>query len=294
MSRRNRQEKEAKETLDRVTARCPMKREETAASCAGSTIENGVTDMVIPSKDMSLACFKMSDSSDRVPRPSNGETEEDSYSDGETKALFHRLCYTEDVLSALPNRTWGIHVSEVPEKRVVVSTLVMQETHDSGLQPIYTKQVCQIARRLVSAKTIYLFSLQIIVTYLHIVRHLPSLNNVFVNVVFQIVFDEKLNFNLYLINSRMVLKDKPTRIATMHDFEDLVDYVNNLKVCAGGPPIRRYSNVNPECAYRDSLQNWRHNLCSLEIVNGAACESCLSLDEILRRAAQRSSKRSKR
>lgn len=105
--------------------------------------------------------------------------------------------------------------------------------------------------------------------------------------IFQIIFDEKLNFDLFLINSRVVLKDKPTTIASMHDFEDLVDYVESLKLCSGGPAVSQYSNVNPECAYKDPLNKWRHNLCSLEISVGEVCDLCKSLDEILRRRAQR-------
>ncbi|XP_043281630.1 uncharacterized protein [Venturia canescens] len=156
--------------------------------------------------------------------------------------LFHSLCYSEDVLSSLPNRTWAIHCTDTPAKRIVVSAVSMHESQETGLAPYYVKQI---------------------------------------------IFDERLNFEILLVNSRIVLKDKPSCISTMDEFEDLLDYVDGLKVCGGGPSVSQYSRVNPECAYRDGMNNWRHNLCSIEISNGEVCESCNSLDEILRRYAQR-------
>ncbi|KAK0173596.1 hypothetical protein PV328_006769 [Microctonus aethiopoides] len=105
----------------------------------------------------------------------------------------------------------------------------------------------------------------------------------------QIIFDEKLNFELFLLNSRTLLKDKPSRVGNMDEFESVLDYVNSIKLCHGGPDITEYSNVNPECAYKDPYNKWRHNLCLLEINECDVCEPCVSLEEILKRHAQRKS-----
>ncbi|XP_063995588.1 uncharacterized protein LOC135172954 [Diachasmimorpha longicaudata] len=156
--------------------------------------------------------------------------------------LFDRIRYSEDAVSTLPNRSWAIHCSELPVKKIVVSEMIMHNVDGVGLQPFYIKQI---------------------------------------------VFDEKLNFDIFLLNSRTVLKDKPSSIHSMEDFESLLDHLQSLKLCSGGPDYQLYSHITPECAYKDATNKWRHNLCTLEVNNCDTCESCLSLDEILKRHAQR-------
>lgn len=73
----------------------------------------------------------------------------------------------------------------------------------------------------------------------------------------------------------------------MADFESLLDHVDSLTLCEGGPDVIRYRNVNPECAYKDSKNKWRHNLCTLEVNDGNTCEACTSLEDILKRHIQR-------
>lgn len=116
---------------------------------------------------------------------------------------------------------------------------------------------------------------------------------------FQIVIDDKLNYEIFLQTTRSVLKNKSSSIRSMSEFESLLDHVNSLKLCSGGPNVIQYNNINPECAYKDSRNKWRHNLCTLELnkLDGDVgvdnhntnntCDACLSLEDILRRHVQR-------
>lgn len=92
---------------------------------------------------------------------------------------------------------------------------------------------------------------------------------------------------MFLLNSKTVLKDKPSSVGTMADFESVLDYVESLKLCTGGPNISQYSDISPECAYKDPYNKWRHNLCMLEVHDCDICESCASLEDILKRHSQR-------
>lgn len=55
--------------------------------------------------------------------------------------LFDHIRYSEEAVSVLPNRSWAIHCTDLPMKRIVVSEMVMQNFHGRGLEPFYTKQV---------------------------------------------------------------------------------------------------------------------------------------------------------
>ncbi|CAD6221320.1 GSCOCG00005146001-RA-CDS [Cotesia congregata] len=186
---------------------------------------------------------------DKNSSTSNGKTDvhELDYEENELEQLiitrlFNDIRFSDDVVSVLPDRSWAIHCTEEPVKRIVVSEISMVNFHGRGFEPFYVKQI---------------------------------------------IFDEKLNFELFLINSRTVLKDKPAYIKSITDFESLLDYVSGVKLCAGGPEFTKYSNVSPECAYKDPYSKWRHNLCTLEVHDADVCEACESLDEILKRHSQR-------
>ncbi|XP_008555081.1 uncharacterized protein LOC103576575 [Microplitis demolitor] len=188
---------------------------------------------------------------DKNSSTSNGgfvaDEHEFNYEDNELEQLhinrlFNHICYSEDVVSMLPNRSWAIHCTEEPLKRIVVSEISMVNLHGRGFEPFYIKQI---------------------------------------------VLDEKLNFELFLINAKTVLKDKPCSISSISDFESVLDYVSSLKLCGGGPEVTKYNNVSPECAYKDPYNKWRHNLCTLEVHDCDVCEACVSLEEILKRHSQR-------
>lgn len=89
------------------------------------------------------------------------------------------------------------------------------------------------------------------------------------------------------MNTRTVLKDKPSVANSIKEFEDIVGYIDDIELCSGGPGVDEYGNVDLECAYKDPTEKWRHNLCSLEMADDPVCKYCLSLKEILQRHVQR-------
>uniref|UniRef100_A0A0C9RNP8 CysS_0 protein n=1 Tax=Fopius arisanus TaxID=64838 RepID=A0A0C9RNP8_9HYME len=57
--------------------------------------------------------------------------------------LFDRIRYSEDAVSTLPDRSWAIHCTELPVKRIVISEMIMHNIGGSGLEPFYIKQVIE-------------------------------------------------------------------------------------------------------------------------------------------------------
>lgn len=103
----------------------------------------------------------------------------------------------------------------------------------------------------------------------------------------QIVFDEKMNYELFFLNAKAFTTNKSYVVETLADITHIITFVDNIKLCSGGPETTLHANVNLECAYRDPQGRWRHNLCTLEIIDGDTCESCLSLIELLKRNGKR-------
>lgn len=54
--------------------------------------------------------------------------------------LFN-LIYTRQVTLTLPNRSWSIHLTEMPIRCIVVSEISLHHDSGSGFVPLYTKQV---------------------------------------------------------------------------------------------------------------------------------------------------------
>lgn len=90
---------------------------------------------------------------DKNSSTSNGgfvaDEHEFNYEDNELEQLhinrlFNHICYSEDVVSMLPNRSWAIHCTEEPLKRIVVSEISMVNLHGRGFEPFYIKQVIQV------------------------------------------------------------------------------------------------------------------------------------------------------
>lgn len=108
----------------------------------------------------------------------------------------------------------------------------------------------------------------------------------------QIIFHEKMEYEIFLFNSKASEKNL-SPMETITDVMNVITYTNNLKLCNGGPDVSLYNNINLECAYRDNKEKWRHNLCSLEVSEGDTCELCLSLKDILKRHIQRNKQSSR-
>ncbi|KAH6943791.1 hypothetical protein HPB50_027356 [Hyalomma asiaticum] len=71
----------------------------------------------------------------------------------------------------------------------------------------------------------------------------------------------------------------PAEVASGADLERLLAAVDALRVCRGGPSKKVYSGAEPELAYLDSLDVWRHVRCPLVLTEpGELCRLCRSLE----------------
>ncbi|KAH6937958.1 hypothetical protein HPB50_005470 [Hyalomma asiaticum] len=68
---------------------------------------------------------------------------------------------------------------------------------------------------------------------------------------------------------------------SVFEVEDMVRAVANLDVCSGGPSLKDFPNVTPQCAYIDCERKWRHNKCPLVSPGNAICRSCKALVDTL-------------
>lgn len=85
---------------------------------------------------------------DKNSSTTNGKTDvhELDYAENELDQLiitrlFDDIRYSDDVASVLPDRSWAIHSTEEPVKRIVVSEISMVNFHGRGFEPFYVKQV---------------------------------------------------------------------------------------------------------------------------------------------------------
>ncbi|XP_015183798.1 PREDICTED: uncharacterized protein LOC107070272 [Polistes dominula] len=99
----------------------------------------------------------------------------------------------------------------------------------------------------------------------------------------KLVLYEKMAYEIYLYNSKTIDNDFAP-IQTVPQLMRILSYLNNLKLCKGGPVINCCDNINLECAYKDK-DRWRHNLCTLKLRKAAGvCNLCLSLHAILQKS----------
>lgn len=103
----------------------------------------------------------------------------------------------------------------------------------------------------------------------------------------QIVLKEKMAYEIFLLNCK-IIDDFPL-IESITDLMQIVSYIDNLKLCYGGPEVSFSKNINLECAYKNN-NKWRHNLCTLRVTKGNTCLPCLSLQAKLKRSIERTQK----
>lgn len=69
------------------------------------------------------------------------------------------------------------------------------------------------------------------------------------------------------------------------DLQDLINDVDALTICKGGPDYTKsvaFQNITAHCAYKDTCGRWRHNRCSLVVLEGVeACKFCVSSHKTL-------------
>ncbi|KAH8034024.1 hypothetical protein HPB51_019089 [Rhipicephalus microplus] len=77
------------------------------------------------------------------------------------------------------------------------------------------------------------------------------------------------------------------------EVESMLKVVDGIDVCRGGPSLKDFPDVSPECAFVDCQKSWRHNKCLLVTPGGAICRLCSGLVDTLRIHADRRAARAK-
>ncbi|XP_065302274.2 uncharacterized protein [Dermacentor albipictus] len=79
--------------------------------------------------------------------------------------------------------------------------------------------------------------------------------------------------------------------ASVEAVERMVEAIDRLPMCSGGPPRAKYPDVDPTRARVDALGVWRHVDC--EVYGAALCRHCARLDSTLRAQVSRQRRRKK-
>ncbi|XP_078044085.1 uncharacterized protein LOC144473768 isoform X2 [Augochlora pura] len=98
----------------------------------------------------------------------------------------------------------------------------------------------------------------------------------------QVVLNCQSEIQLRILGKKIDMQFVKNKPKSIHELENLIMEVDTLKTCLGGPIIKYYRNVHPECAYKDQV-TWRHNKCSIILQAGSVCRHCLLLHTILPR-----------
>lgn len=75
--------------------------------------------------------------------------------------------------------------------------------------------------------------------------------------------------------------------------EHVLKTVDSLHICSGGPSLKDFPYVAPECAFVDCQSKWRHKRCPLLLPGGHICRACSSLSDTLRIHADRQAARAR-
>lgn len=88
-------------------------------------------------------------------------------------------------------------------------------------------------------------------------------------------------FQAFILNHSLKdVVDLAEQPSTLEDVARLVELVDNIPMCRGGPAAERYRDAGTRCAYVDCLGAWRHNKC--ELYGSQQCLYCASLGGALR------------
>nr|XP_033331864.1 uncharacterized protein LOC117223601 [Megalopta genalis] len=98
----------------------------------------------------------------------------------------------------------------------------------------------------------------------------------------QVILNCQSEIQLRILGKKIDMQFVKNKPKSIHELENLIMEVDTLKTCVGGPTIKYYRNVHPECAYKDQV-TWRHNKCSIILQAGSVCKHCLLLHTILPR-----------
>lgn len=92
----------------------------------------------------------------------------------------------------------------------------------------------------------------------------------------QIIVGSDSQIQLRMLGQNFELDNVVNTPESLLDFQKMLFELDELQICTGGPLIRNYKNINPECAYKD-VNVWRHNKCSITLNIGTICSNCLKL-----------------
>lgn len=71
-----------------------------------------------------------------------------------------------------------------------------------------------------------------------------------------------------------------TELSSASDLEQLLNALDSVRICKGGPEHKEYASIEPTCAYIDSFKCWRHNQCPIVLTSpGVSCKQCCALRE---------------
>ncbi|KAH8009434.1 hypothetical protein HPB51_017419 [Rhipicephalus microplus] len=82
-------------------------------------------------------------------------------------------------------------------------------------------------------------------------------------------------------------------VSTVSELDTMLSVMNSTIVCCGGPNLKDFPGVAPECAFVDCQGNWRHNRCLLVPPSGTIRHFCSGLADTLRIHAGRRAARAK-
>lgn len=96
------------------------------------------------------------------------------------------------------------------------------------------------------------------------------------NLFFQILLEKNGVLKIQIFNKSINLcNDNPK---TIGELKSLINIINDLKICKGGPNKNEYENLVSQCAHIDQTNKWRHDKCDLIINKGKTCYYCLKLN----------------
>ncbi|KAH7990027.1 hypothetical protein HPB51_026492 [Rhipicephalus microplus] len=82
-------------------------------------------------------------------------------------------------------------------------------------------------------------------------------------------------------------------VSTVSELDTMLSVMNSTSVCCGGPNLKNFPGVTPECAFVNCQGNWRHNRCFSVPPSGTICQFCSGLADTLRIHASRRAARAK-
>uniref|UniRef100_T1IRB0 THAP-type domain-containing protein n=1 Tax=Strigamia maritima TaxID=126957 RepID=T1IRB0_STRMM len=112
----------------------------------------------------------------------------------------------------------------------------------------------------------------------------------------QIVVAKDLSYQVYFLRRKMNTEEcflDPDN--AVDDLKYVINDVDSIRLCIGGPDQREFSGVNPRIAFVDESGVWRHKECTGECIKPAfICPFCKRVENTLKSFASRKKQRRKK